>query len=201
MTGIELTPEVASIFEALLGENRYFLSGTPYRRSKKKHIITTNMSRSDDLPYAYIRVIYDATDVVDTITVPVEDRKEEDFLEHVLQLSGELELFCNVEFVFPEADEDSLWFPLPSRIDESGDGKDVFEILGVRAARLPEEPDVNSGYNFTLDRTAIGEVLLDLYFSVANPFTQELPILVVNESLRIASRLVGDRTLRKRTSK
>src|SRR5262245_21008674 len=103
MTSVTWTPEVATAFDPLLETREFFISGTPYSHCKKKHIIAQQIHRSDnDPPEAHFGLLYR---VVDSVTVPVEDRKEDQFLSHVLKLNNTFEFLCNAEFEFPEVGE------------------------------------------------------------------------------------------------
>jgi hypothetical protein len=198
-TECDSTSACGEVLLPLLGEGDMFVSGSPYTIGRKKHLITARVDRlKDETEEFAIRVSYDATSYPDRVTVPREDQREGEFLAQVLQLTEPMDFMCNIEFEFPEAEESALWFPLPSRIGGTTGAAETFEIVGVQAAKLPEETTDELGYYFSLSRVPEGPVFLDLYFSFSLDITLETPKKILTEGLAIASRLVGARTVRKR---
>lgn len=195
------TPENSDAIRSLLGEADFFVSGTPYVARGKQHLISQIIdpeNEDEDTPQMQVRIIYDASDYPDRVSIPRSDQRESEFLTHALSMKEPLNFWCNIEFRFPEVDNSELWFPLPSRIGGTDDTAEAFEILGVHAIKMPTESGEDVSYTFYLDLTPDGEVSLDLYFPLVRVFSLDLPKQALNEGLSIARRLVGSRAIKRR---
>lgn len=189
------------ILHSLLDDRGLFVSGTPYTVKGKKHLITARIDRVDaETTRAEIYISYDATDYPDRVSIPRTDRREREFLTHALRLTGIDAFLCNIEFLFADAEDSALWFPLPSQIGGTSDASGTFLIVGVNAVKLPEESSEDMGYGFTLSRDPTGEVFLDLHCPLVRKFTPNLPRHALAEGRAIASRLVQARPARKRST-
>jgi hypothetical protein len=188
------TEPLAEHFGPLL-EGKAFSSRRTYNRQKRKHLVAVDVRRIEGVeePGLVVRMNYDASDRVQSLTVPREDQREEAVLSRLLAAPENPPIGCTMAFVFEDVDPDSLWFPLPSRIGGTSDAVDAFEIRGVRGVKLA---DAGQGiheweYHFTLDRPTAEEVFVNLHFDLPFPFTLDTPTQALARGAEIAQRLTG----------
>ena len=177
---------------ALLGQEPMFTSGRTYSRSRTKHllmVVAGPRERNTSRLFTF-GIHYDARNDVNELDVPRLDNKEPEFLEFALSYQEPWTFQCNIEFEFSDVDENTLWFPLPSRIGGTLDSPESFLLTGVRAVRLGDDEAAKPEYNFTLDRRSDGRVFLDLYFPANEIFSRELPSILLERGVTIARQLV-----------
>lgn len=173
------------------------VSFTPYRArdaAKTPHLITA--------------VILDAQGGRESVTVhvryetetswsrprsapPAQLRREDEFWSLVRELGQAEALSCSSSFVFGGREPDDLWFPLPSQFVGEQGPPDVFELRGVRGAKLGSDGTRPAEYTFTIDRPTSGDVFVDVRFHLSKRLDGKLPRLVLDRGARTARALVG----------
>ena len=97
---------------------------------------------------------------------------------------------CTVQFALDAIEEDRLWFPLPSRVGGTEQSRELFEIRGVRGAKIPSQDDQES-FQFILDRPEGGTVYLRAEFAMMTRLLPSLGNQILDRASEIATRLAG----------
>jgi len=116
---------------------------------------------------------------------------ESGFLDLIGRLGDPRSIWASVDFVFRDPAADDLWFPLPTQIAGDLQAEAVYEVRGVRGARLANPTAQDSEFVFTLDRPTGKDVFLDVRFDLAGRLTPRLPREVIERASKIAQGLVA----------
>jgi len=156
---------------------RHFILGSVMAGGPEEDFILLALTISTYSPYPYER--------------PSRKLSQESKLLEFRERMGEpLSMSASVEFVFTEVNSNSLWFPLPTQL-ASRDDTAVYEIRGVRAARLTDAGSDDEEYTFTLDRPFGDDVFLDVRFVMDNHLRLDSPGDVLNRAATIARTLMS----------
>lgn len=197
------TERVAELFDPMR-DGKTFNSRRIYSRRKQKHLVAVAVQRIDEAEETglVVRMNYDASDRVQSLTVPREDNREEEVLSRLFAIPESPPIGCTMVFQFADVDPTMLWFPLPSRIRGPADAAEIFEIRGVRGVKLAHE-DVGVHeweYHFTLERPEGKEVFVSLHFDLNLPFTLDIPAQALERGAEIVQGLAGSATSKRGTA-
>jgi hypothetical protein len=188
---LDWTDQRRLALKGLLDNQRHFLSGTVYRRDRRKHVITAESSVSDEHERSIrLSVSFDAGPQVRSWSVPASSDREVEWLQHIQRLEGEQIVDCSASFEFDDVPAEDLWFPLPARLGGDGSEPALFEIRGVSGVKMAEDNPDNVEYSFSMGRSPEGFIVLRVAFFVQSPFDRQLPKRILDLAVDMARQFV-----------